>query len=79
MWLHRRSEEPAPTEVVCYWKKPVLSQVGTADKFIKAENIGRKLKKPNVILPDTTGFFEEVFEAINSENNIYPLTSHHVY
>ena len=21
MWIHRRSEDPAPTKVACYWKK----------------------------------------------------------
>ena len=29
MWIHRRSEDPAPTEVACYWKKSCLSSVGT--------------------------------------------------
>ncbi|KAI5701528.1 hypothetical protein M8J76_005518 [Diaphorina citri] len=28
MWVHRRSEEPSPTEVVSYWKKSVLSTSG---------------------------------------------------
>ncbi|XP_070168267.1 uncharacterized protein [Polyergus mexicanus] len=23
MWIHRRTENPAPTEVACYWKKAV--------------------------------------------------------
>ncbi|XP_074097618.1 uncharacterized protein LOC141526482 [Cotesia typhae] len=35
MWLHRRSEEPSPTDVECYWRKSVLSQVGSAIKFIR--------------------------------------------
>lgn len=40
MWLHRRSEEPACTEVTCYWMKPKLSQVGSHLKFIKAKDMG---------------------------------------
>ncbi|KAL1446238.1 hypothetical protein WDU94_003678 [Cyamophila willieti] len=28
MWLHRRFEEPSPTEVTSYWKKSVLSSSG---------------------------------------------------
>ncbi|KAL1454601.1 hypothetical protein WDU94_010817 [Cyamophila willieti] len=28
MWLHRRSEEPSPTEVTSYWKRSVLSEAG---------------------------------------------------
>ncbi|KAI4468042.1 hypothetical protein MML48_2g00016748 [Holotrichia oblita] len=26
MWLHRRSEEPAPTTVTCYWKSQFCSE-----------------------------------------------------
>lgn len=38
-WLHRRSEEPSPTQVVCYWKKSALSSTGTvsAKDFKKGE------------------------------------------
>lgn len=39
MWLHRRSEEPACTEVACYWMKPKLSQVGSQLKFMKAKDM----------------------------------------
>ncbi|XP_050516240.1 uncharacterized protein LOC126891103 [Diabrotica virgifera virgifera] len=34
MWLHRRSEEPSPTEVACYWAKSKLSKVGTSVKYL---------------------------------------------
>jgi len=27
-WIHRRCEEPSPTEVACYWKRSSLSTVG---------------------------------------------------
>ncbi|KAJ8679197.1 hypothetical protein QAD02_014984 [Eretmocerus hayati] len=26
-WLYRKSQEPPPTSVACYWKKPMLSRV----------------------------------------------------
>lgn len=39
MWLHRRSEEPSPTEKKCYWAKPKLATIGTTTKFIKAKDI----------------------------------------
>ncbi|XP_018395225.1 PREDICTED: uncharacterized protein LOC108773788 [Cyphomyrmex costatus] len=26
MWIHRRTENPSPTEVSCYWRKPRLSK-----------------------------------------------------
>ncbi|KAJ8896602.1 hypothetical protein PR048_001946, partial [Dryococelus australis] len=34
MLVHRRSEEPSPTSVECYWKKSVLSSVGSSIKFV---------------------------------------------
>lgn len=34
-WLLRRSEEPSPTEVTCYWKKSILSTV----KGIKSKTV----------------------------------------
>lgn len=77
MWLHRRSEEPAPTEVVCYWKKANLSQVGADEKYLEAHNIGKKLKKNPVTIPDTTGFFEEVLKVTRSTNYSCPINSHY--
>ncbi|KAL4708297.1 hypothetical protein ACJJTC_007703 [Scirpophaga incertulas] len=44
MWLHRRSEQPACTEIACYWIKPKLSQIGSQLKFIKAKDMGSKKK-----------------------------------
>lgn len=76
MWLHRRSEEPAPTEVVCYWKKPALSHVGSTEKFIKAENIGKKIIQTITALPDTDGFFEEVVDVLKNTNYICPIGLH---
>lgn len=38
MWLHRRSEEPSPTDVECYWRKSVLSKVGSTIKFIRVKD-----------------------------------------
>ncbi|KAG4078273.1 hypothetical protein HA402_012983 [Bradysia odoriphaga] len=32
-WLHRRSEEPSPTEQICYWKKSILSSVDTSKPY----------------------------------------------
>lgn len=42
MWVHRRSEEPSPTSVECYWKKSTLSKVGTTLKFIRLEQLCKK-------------------------------------
>ncbi|KAF2898121.1 hypothetical protein ILUMI_08054 [Ignelater luminosus] len=42
MWLHRPSEEPAPTKVKCYWKKSKLSQKGTSFWFSTVDAFGAK-------------------------------------
>lgn len=47
MWTHRRSEDPTPTEVDCYWKKSRLSSIGTVIKYIEAEKL---TKKPLILL-----------------------------
>lgn len=38
-WLLRRSEEPSPTSVECYWKKAVLSKVGSSVPALKAADL----------------------------------------
>ncbi|KAB0802565.1 hypothetical protein PPYR_04751 [Photinus pyralis] len=40
MWLHRRSEEPSPTDVESYWRKSKLAGVGTSLKYITVKNFG---------------------------------------
>jgi hypothetical protein len=39
-WLNRRSEEPAKTEVLCYWRRSKMAEIGTTVKFILCENMG---------------------------------------
>ncbi|XP_041975680.1 uncharacterized protein LOC121730623 isoform X2 [Aricia agestis] len=56
MWVHRRSEEPACTSVECYWKKPVLSRVGTTLKFITIEQM---TKTPVPHRPSTSALYED--------------------
>ncbi|CAG9760281.1 unnamed protein product [Ceutorhynchus assimilis] len=43
MWLHRRSEEPSPTEKICYWKKSKLSLAPTTKKSISPADFGKKI------------------------------------
>ncbi|KAJ8912726.1 hypothetical protein NQ315_012280 [Exocentrus adspersus] len=62
-WLLRRSEEPSPTSVECYWKKPLLSKVGTSVKLLKASDL--KSGGQPVDLSERQGFREKaVNEAI---------------
>lgn len=42
MWLYRRSEEPSPTDKVCYWKKSVLSGATTTKKFVTIADFGSR-------------------------------------
>jgi len=39
IWLHRRSSEPSPTEIQCYWRKSVLSSAATSIKCKTAQEI----------------------------------------
>ena len=39
MWLRRRTEEPSPTEIVSYWKKPKLSGVNK-NEILKLSDFG---------------------------------------
>lgn len=65
-WLHRRSEEPAPTTVQCYWKKATLAKVGTTMKYVKAFELS---ERKSASVKGTTDFFSEVI-AHEQKNNI---------
>ncbi|VEN48622.1 unnamed protein product [Callosobruchus maculatus] len=68
MWVHRRSEEPAATEIQCYWRKPTLSKIGTELKYITLESFG---KAPQQQLPHpSNGSFLQKFVEIGKERNI---------
>ncbi|KAL1487911.1 hypothetical protein ABEB36_015296 [Hypothenemus hampei] len=58
MWLHRRSEEPSPTEVACYWVKSKLSKVGTSIKYLTLKDFGAKEDLSSD--EDSSRFIEEV-------------------
>lgn len=68
-WIHRRGEEPTPTEVLCYWKKSTLSKVGSTIKFIEASQIraSKKRGRERLRLSKTTpkgSFFREIIDHI---------------
>lgn len=60
MWLHRRSEEPSPTEVACYWAKSKLSKVGTSIKYLTLKYFGAKEDLSSD--EDSSRFLKEVLE-----------------
>ncbi|KAJ8674903.1 hypothetical protein QAD02_019541 [Eretmocerus hayati] len=65
-WLNRRYEEPSCTDVVCYWKKSILSGVGTKLKFILASDMVKTSKptKPQN-LPDKDVFFADIVDHLD--------------
>ncbi|KAJ8909294.1 hypothetical protein NQ315_017029 [Exocentrus adspersus] len=54
MWVHRRSEEPSPTDVTSYWVKPRLAKIGTSLKFIAASDFSEDFNFSNP-RPSTSG------------------------
>ncbi|KAJ8668959.1 hypothetical protein QAD02_000218 [Eretmocerus hayati] len=64
MWLNRRSEEPACTEVKCYWKKSILSGAGTKIPFILAADMVKKKKPVDDNLPDNSTFLQDVISQL---------------
>ena len=71
MWLHRRSKEPSPTSVVCYWMKAKLSTVGSTMKFVYATD----LATPSNNEPDVGNFLSAVVDA-GKEAGVNNLLSH---
>ncbi|KYM93678.1 hypothetical protein ALC62_15720 [Cyphomyrmex costatus] len=47
MWVHRRSEDPAPTEIACYWKKSRLSKSKQIDYQISRLHIDLQCLRTN--------------------------------
>ena len=66
MWIHRRTEEPACTEVACYWKKSVLSGVGTKQKFIMVSELTKSCDK--LCMLDTSSFLNDVTVKLSESN-----------
>lgn len=60
MWLHRRSEEPSPTDVTCYWAKSKLSKVGSSVKYITLKDFGATQELPSD--EESSNFLKEVVD-----------------
>ncbi|XP_011859043.1 PREDICTED: uncharacterized protein LOC105556559 [Vollenhovia emeryi] len=69
MWVHRRSEDPAPTEIACYWKKSRLSGVGTTLKYVEVKDLGiqkvSRLKQTSI--PNNSTFLHDVLQLAESK------------
>uniref|UniRef100_A0A8D8X2M5 YqaJ viral recombinase domain-containing protein n=2 Tax=Cacopsylla melanoneura TaxID=428564 RepID=A0A8D8X2M5_9HEMI len=72
-WLHRRSEEPSRTEVTCYWKKPVLSDIKRLEPLRAAEMGGPSCSAQQTI--DSEACFQEIvgkLKTLNIKNQLTP-------
>ncbi|KAJ6639439.1 hypothetical protein Bhyg_12184 [Pseudolycoriella hygida] len=63
-WLLRRSEEPSPTEIACYWKKSILSTV----KNVKTKTVDELSKHSTVLVGASNTLLEECIE-LGKETN----------
>lgn len=74
MWLHRRSEEPSPTEVTCYWTKSKLSKIGTSIKFLTLKDFGATSELSSD--EDGAHFLKEVVDKGLETNSQSQLLKH---
>ena len=78
MWLQRRSSEPAPTEVKCYWVKPILSNVGSSKKFVQAQEMVKRVQPKISISLDNHRFFKDLIQK-GKEKKLDSQLSRHNY
>lgn len=57
-WLLRRSEEPAPTEIACYWKKSILSTI----KNLKSKTVDELSNHSTVLAGANDTLLKEFIE-----------------
>jgi len=76
MWIHRRSEEPAPTSVTCYWKRSTLSSIGTSKKFITAKELSNSKQSASQF--DNTNFLEKLVGIAKERKLDNQITRHFI-
>ncbi|KYQ50568.1 hypothetical protein ALC60_10345, partial [Trachymyrmex zeteki] len=67
------SEEPTAT--VCYWKKPVLAQIGSNVRAMKAKDLVKN-ERSAVDLPNNTGFLQGLVQEMKNRNFDCQLSRH---
>ncbi|XP_046142526.1 uncharacterized protein LOC114882098 [Osmia bicornis bicornis] len=75
MWLHRKSEQRSPTEVECYWNKPILGTVGTTKKFVEATELCKQ-EIPSTVLPDNSTFLQNILKKAEEKQIDSQLSRH---
>ncbi|XP_011165047.1 uncharacterized protein LOC105199588 [Solenopsis invicta] len=77
MWAHRRSEEPAPTSIACYWKRPTMSSIGTSLKCVTAKVLSRSKYEESTVL--NTNFLEDFIEIAKARKLDSQITRHFIH
>jgi hypothetical protein len=86
MWLllcfgfhRRRSEEPSPTEIKCYWAKARLSKAANSDVHLAAEDTGKKRPKliSTIEQDSLEAFFTESMSVGLRAESFSPIIKHY--
>lgn len=77
-WLYRRSEEPSPTSISCYWKKAKMSMVGSNVKFITINEYcqTKKLSKTIISKSNLNENLHDFIDSVVNYNYKYEPDSH---
>ncbi|XP_046404834.1 uncharacterized protein LOC124170180 [Ischnura elegans] len=78
MWVHRRSEEPSPTDIACYWKKPALASTGASKKFLMLSDLHDMNREKHTSLPDCDNFLNKVL-TFGQRRHVDSQLSRHNY
>ncbi|XP_046407796.1 uncharacterized protein LOC124172359 [Ischnura elegans] len=86
MWLHRRSEEPSPTEVESYWRKSKLSALGGGAAVMKVTDLPGAIpvrrveegsfRKEVIRALEQCGAYDSALMAMNFHLNVKNLAIH---
>ncbi|XP_025990354.2 uncharacterized protein LOC113003761 [Solenopsis invicta] len=77
MWAHRKSEEPAPTFVACYWKRPTMSSIGTSLKCVTAKVLSRSKYEESTVL--NTNFLEDFIKIAKARKLDSQIMRHFIH
>ncbi|KAJ8685163.1 hypothetical protein QAD02_020956 [Eretmocerus hayati] len=75
-WIYRKSEEPSPTSVTCYWKKPALSRVGTSIKYFTIKEMVGNGAPSAVSRPSPDPLTNSVLRRVLQHNRSRDSNSH---
>lgn len=78
MWTHRRSKEPAPTSVTCYWKCSTMFSIGTSLKLVTAKALSRGQHK-QFAASNNINFLGDLIEIAKARKLDSQITRHFIH